>query len=333
MELSPTVWLELYRAADRDTRKLLLELTRSVSDVIRTGCTKCTIDCNAALFGTPIPGLPLFSNLTKVCVECTALQAGDFFGFYGFTTDGVITLSVDRLACWDDFRSTCQVSGATALHFFILRQEQVPAAVHLLHRCRDLEQVAFQNIGFAGELYIPQFRCLTATDVCLVDFSCGCMETPWAQSVRVHGDVSTVVTCPFRRLTQLHLCMRVIPSFPGVWQHLERLHLSAVEPTALDIVSLPNLRTLDLTRVDVGLPDSLPNACSISLFKCRLLRPSPEGFMTHFHPRLSSFSITLTSFTPQEAEDWSAASRARSHLVADIKVEPGLFSFRLDPPR
>lgn len=329
MELSQTIWLEVYRAADRKTRKLLLELNRFVSDVVKNGCTVCTIDCDAALAGAAVPDL---SGLTRVCVECTAFQAGVFLEgplSCQFAADDAVTLSADRLACWHDFRSTCQIKGAKGVHFLITHQNLVSLAVGLLNRCYDLQQVGFNNIGTGGELYIPRFWNSTAVDVRLVGFSCGFMGVPSARLLLVQGHVRKVRVYPSLLLQHLYLHMHTVASFPGNWQHLVRLQLSVVEPSKLDVVTMPALRFLNLTRVDVDVPNlcfKLPSVRRISLDHCRLLRQTPAGFMFQCrrHPTLSSFSILLTSFSPQEAEDWSRLPS--SH----IKVEPDLLSFRLD---
>lgn len=316
MDLTPTVWAELFRAADEPSRRLLLELSRSVSRLLRPGCTVCTTDYPALMAGVPLPNPSVFPNLAKVTVRCNALQISKFFStcsrdFVTFNGDG-ISLSMLDLSSWLDFGMGCSVDGALEASFEVRSQAEIDYAMDVTRRCPDLQSICVHNRSH-HRLSIPVFFNATVTQVSLVNLSCDLLEVPRATYLEADCIPRTLKLGPLTRgLLSLTVRMASVGYFPPSWESLKHLDLEAFTRSQIDIIRMPRLETLRLTNVDLAVGQDilfrLQRIGMIVLHDSRVLRLTPAEIIhaCHRNIRLTTLEVLLTSFSAQEASDWAS---------------------------
>ncbi|RYF09131.1 MAG: hypothetical protein EOO40_07455, partial [Deltaproteobacteria bacterium] len=302
-----TVWL-LYKRADRQTRKALLQLSRHLARGIKQSCVSCSIggvlDAKAVF-----PSRLSFPNLRHCSVQCSPAQAQRFFGrnaFVAFTGDGLIlSAGVERVA---RFREECVVDGAETAVFSIRTAQEAGSAAQLATRCRGLRVASFHNTG-AQELSLARFQNDTVQQVLLFRLGCDRLDGPALKLLEVDGDITGLCIGPrTRRLAHMHISVKSIRSFRGAWQQLERLFLRTEHTSQLTFGRLPRLRTLGLTNINVDLTTletTLPVVESIVMHDSRPLSgPLDLVGSCHRHPTLTMCEVVLTACGSAESWAW-----------------------------
>lgn len=310
--LPPELVAHIYQHSTPNRRRTMLAANKGLAHAIRGVVTSCTLEVPDEV-PMRIPDFPsplAFPRLLEVRVQCSWLQVTLFLGscdFAVFSGEPFATLA-SAGAPAHLLAETCLISGATAAAFHVRNEDEAAMTASVVPRCRGLQTVRITARRHPC-LCLKNLASTCLRTATVQGVNCGQMDLPAARNLTLYEYRSQVHHMQSDTLQRLALRASAVRGFATRWDALTRLEVEVMVRSEVWLEAMPRLRTLRLTRVDVGFGSlhlSLPALERMYLVHSHLVGHRPRQFAEQAsrHARLTDFELLVRPRNAAEVSAW-----------------------------